>query len=56
MKNLKEYLEIRDTAKSHELVRKKHSVGIPCLKVHDNIYISEQLDTLERILIEEKYI
>ena len=56
MKDLKEFLEIRDTSEAHKIVREKHSVGIPCIVVHDRVYIAEQLDVLERILIEEGYL
>ena len=56
MQALKEFLTIRDTSDAHKVVREKHSVGIPCVVVHDRVYITEQLDVLERILIEEGYL
>ena len=56
MQALKEFLTIRDTSDAHKVVREKHSVGIPCVVVHDHVYIAEQLDVLERILIEEGYL
>ena len=56
MQALKEFLAIRDTSDAHKIVREKHSVGIPCVVVRDRVYIAEQLDVLERILIEEGYL
>ena len=56
MQTLKQFLEVRDTSDTHKIVREIHSVGIPCLVVHDHVYIAEQLDVLETILIKEGYL
>ena len=49
---LKKFLTIRDTSPTHESVREKHSVGIPCLVIDDNIYITETTDSVEQLIKE----
>ena len=49
---LKKFLKIRDTSPTHDEVRAKHSVGIPCLVIDDNVYITETTESIEKLLNE----
>ena len=52
--NLKKFLRIRDISDAHEEVRKKHSVGVPCIMAGDQIYIAETPAYVEKLIEEGK--
>lgn len=37
--SLKKFLKVRDTAESHAPVREKHTVGIPCIQIDEEIML-----------------
>ena len=51
--HLKAFLKIRDTAESHAPVREKHSVGIPCIQIDEEVMLVNGPDHAKELV--EKY-
>ena len=51
--SLKKFLKIRDTAESHAPVREKHSVGIPCIQIDEEVMLVNGPDHAKELV--EKY-
>lgn len=51
--SLKSFLKIRDTSEAYEKVRERHSVGIPCLVIEDEVFIISGVDMVKELV--EKY-
>ena len=49
---LKLFLNIRDTAKAMEVVRREHRAGIPCMVIDDEVILIEGPEHMKRIIEE----
>ena len=50
MMSLKRFLKIRDTSEVHQAARDRHSVGIPCMLVDDQVFITETIEAVEQLI------
>ena len=51
--SLKTFLKIRDTSEAYEKVRERHSVGIPCLVIDNEVFLINGVDMVKELV--EKY-
>ena len=51
--SLKKFLKVRDTAESHAFVRERHTVGIPCVQIDDEVMLVNGPDHARELV--EKY-
>ncbi len=51
--SLKKFLKVRDTAESHSFVRERHTVGIPCVAIDDEVMLVNGPEHAKELI--EKY-
>ena len=51
--SLKKFLKIRDTADSHAFCRERHTVGIPCIQIDEEVMLVNGPDHAKELV--EKY-
>lgn len=56
MKNMKQFLKLRDTRDEFKIVRRVHAVGIPTLMLEKTVYVGPTNDQLDELFSNKVYI
>ena len=48
--SLKTFLKMRDTSEAYAKVRERHSVGIPCLVIDDEVFLISGVEKVKKLV------